>query len=486
MSNLSNIDSHVLKDTVAALRRLQSLELRECMNINDLSSRPTLKQQEVFKAAADAKVRVVLGGNQSSKSTLGAREVAWVFENIHPYWHCKSATRKILVIGRVGEQVETELWRSKIKPFLTPGTYKEVRIGNILQRVESLTDDAVIIFMSHHNINEAREKAQAFVADFVWLDELADSPSFVIELMFRIQSNNGRLILTFTPLLRSPELKRWVETLDPSIGKVFKLNTLDNPLYKGREQEILASLANASESERNTRLYGEWLIGDNAVFSQPAHTYTLNPIDYHPSWRHIEVVDPAASGSTGYMILAQPPTSRTWYVVKADYVDGAAASDLLLKIQRKSSGLNIVRRISDPHEVWFIKEAHKFRVSYIGVRDKARRKLELINQTQESLLTGRVKVASWCTSLLEELGTAQWQDNGKDRIQNSSKYHLLDCLQYGVDNLPKDEVQQLEVSHHAWIREANKERLKREAQAKAAKSFKPRLGSFRGRKWKRA
>jgi len=408
-----------------------------------------------------------------------------VFENTHPYWKPMSRTRKILVIGRVGEQVETELWRSKIKPFITPGTYKEVRTGNVLQRVESLVDDAVIIFMSHHNVNEAREKVQSFVLDYVWMDELADSISLIMELALRVQSNRGRFLLTFTPLLRSPAVKRWIEGLTDPVGRVYRLNMLDNPIYAGREHEILLRYATLPESERRARLYGEWFTGDLAVFSFKEERNVEDPEGYHPSWRHVEIVDPAASGDTGFMLLAQKPSTGRWYVVRADYIKGSAATDLLNVIERKTAGLNIVKRVYDPAATWFAKEALHRKRLYIGVNDKSRRKTELIKQVEEALIQQTISIASWCTDLKEELSTAQWEDTGREKIANSTKYHLLDCLQYGLDNLPKDELISKPVTYDQWLKQANQERKRKEAQRLKFGKFTPkaRIAAFRGRRW---
>ncbi len=37
---------------------------------------------------------------------------------------------------------------------------------------------------------------------------------------------------------------------------------------------------------------------------------------------------------------------------------------------------------------------------------------------------------------IRELDSAQWSDTSDGRIKNSTKYHILDSMQYVVDNLP--------------------------------------------------
>jgi hypothetical protein len=356
----------------------------------------------------------------------------------------------------------------------------------MLQRVEHLTNGNTIIFMSHHNVNEAREKVQAFTAFYVWIDEMAKSLSLITELLLRIQSSNGRLLLTYTPLIRNPAIHKWTENLDARVGKLYNFHMFDNPIFKGREEEVLASFKDIPENERRARLFGEPYTSDQLVYSYDSEIHESNPQGYHPSWRHVEVVDPAASGTAGFMLMAESPTNNKWYVIKTDYVKGAAASDLVLEIAKRSEGLNIVKRVCDPHEVWFIKEAHKLGRSYVGVYDKANRKKELINNIQERLHSGIVKVASWCVDLQEEFSTCQWSETNPDKIVGSARFHLLDCLQYGIDNLPKSETRIDPKSWEHQLRDANRERIRKEAVKAKFGRYKPKakIWARRGKQFK--
>jgi len=443
----------------AAMRKLQALEMDDCINPEDPTSRPYAKQQEIIDAAIDTYTRCVVAANQTGKSQLGGREVSWLFQRKHPTFNPQKRSLKILVIGRVGEQVESELWRSKIKPFLPSGSYKEIRSGNSLRRVEAVDDDVVIIFMSHHDVNSAREKAQGYVADFVWVDEMPDSVSLLSELQTRVQANNGRMLVTFTPLLRNPDVKRWVESMDPTVGKKFVLFMLDNPIYKGREDEILARYSNLPEAERRCRLFGEWFAGEFAVYDFTESRDVSKPNGHSPGWRHIEVIDPAASGKAGLLLLAEDPhLPGRWWVVLERYINGAAASDLLKDLEKITSPYNIVRRVSDPHEAWFIKEAAKRGRVYMGVYKKNDRKKELIKNVQESLYEGRIQISPWCRLLIEEFVTCQWSETGNDKIVGASRFHLLDCLQYALDNLPKPPKNPPPKTYHEALKMANKQR----------------------------
>jgi phage terminase large subunit-like protein len=468
------------KLTAAALRRYESLQRRECFDPYILDSRPTESQGKVLHDITDVPVRAVVAANQSGKSLTGGRETAWLFSDTHPTFErpVEWGTEPLLmlVMGQVGEQITSHIWAKKIKPFLDPGSFKEVRIGNILQRVENLKNGNTIIFVSHHNAEEARRTAQGYPAHYVWIDEMPRSLSLIAELMVRLQAKNGRFLLTFTPLVRSVEVQEFVENLKEPLGKRYNLMMLDNPAYAGRESEVLSRFDGLPEAERATRLTGAWYSGDNAVFDfNPQVHVTELPAEYTQHWEHVECVDPAGQGKAGYVLLAAKPESDIWYVVKSKYLDGAAATDLLDRIRVESAGYNIIRRVSDPHEVWFIKEAFKQGFSYMGVYNKKNRKMELIKGVQKALTEGSSKLVKGSADLLiKEISSCQWSDSVDDRIVNASKYHLLDAYQYGLDTLPRKRVaprkvhSDSRVQYDIDLRESNKQRKKDEQQNQKA------------------
>jgi hypothetical protein len=475
----------------AALRRYQALQRDECMDPFVLESRPTKKQFEVLRGINHYPIRAVIAGNQTGKSLLGGRETAWLFQENHPFFTRPAEWQQeplmILVIGQVGEQLESNLWNRKIKPFLDPGCYKEVRIGNSLQRVINTKNGNTIIFISHHDANAARKTAQGYVAHYVWLDEMPNSLSLVAELQTRIIAKNARLLITFTPLLQNVDIKNFIEGLKDPIGKKYRFNMLDNPIYKGREDQIIQQYATLPEAERNARLFGEWFSGALSVydFNPDMHVAPI-PQEYRASWNHVEAVDPAASGKTGYILLAQSPVQRTWYVVNSKYVDGAAATDLLDRIEILSAGYNTIRKVSDPHEVWFIKEASKRGRIYSGVYNKTQRKHELIKGLQEALTSGKLKIGSDNAELIQELVGCQWSETSEDKIVGASKYHLLDALQYALDNLPKDSTPVVAIHPDPVVQNDIEIRAKNQERKKAERKKIQKILQGKRSRWKRS
>jgi len=470
-----------LSTLAEGLKRLREFQLAECLNPERPDLKPTPAQLEVLRD--ESPFVAVLGGNRAGKSQLGARIVTWFFNENHPHlsrppqWGTGPIT--ILVIGRVGEQIESELFAKKIKPLLIEGTYTVHRLGGVLQRVIHQNGNRMLFF-SHHNVNEAREKLQAYTAAVVWLDEMADSASFINELRVRLVTTNGKLVATFTPLIRSEEVRRIIDGLAAPHGRKHVISMLDNPLIANdpaRLREVIDSFKDMSDAERRTRLYGDWYIGDNAVYEFRPDKHVAHEPDYSHGWRHVVSVDPAMSGKTGLSIWAENPLTQVWWCVKAVYIDKVLSpQDLVERVEKVTARYNVVRRVADPHEVWFITAAQVGtpncpKRTFVGVYKKHDRKNEMIKALQTALTSGQVKIMDGdeTADLRNEFLNCQWSETADNKIVGASKYHLLDTAMYFVDLKPKptepqsvNTVERMEQE----LRQANKERRVRDHKRK--------------------
>lgn len=460
------------------MEKLEKLRRQECFDPANPDSKPTLAQQQVVDDITSHKIQIVRAGNQSGKSAVSARILSWFLTETHPKWKRPGRWGQepllALVCGRTGKQIEESLL-PKIRSYLEPGTYKEVRIGNIIQRLE-LDNGNRIVFQSLENPSMARERIQSYVAHFVWLDELPPTVDILNELLIRIQARDGHFIASFTPLVRNVKVQKFVDGLTEPLAKTYRFKMLDNPLYADpqRQAEILTSLGHLPEHVRNSRLYGEWMSDDNAVFHFDYSTMVELPTNYSPLWRHVESVDPAIKSALGYTLWAEDPQSGIWYCVKADYIKGVyVPTELVQAVAKLSSGYNIVRRISDPHESWYIHTASSMGIIYTGVYKKNDRKAELIKNFQEAL-GSQLRIAPTAEALIEEITSARWSDTRDGKIASGSDYHLLDSAQYFQDVKPKKEGPvQTSTNWESWLytenekRKANLEKARVELQRRA-------------------
>lgn len=473
-----------------AMKRAEQLARRDSFDPHAVGSKPTEKQEEILRDIVDFSSRYCVAANQTGKTMIGAREAAWMFTGTHPYLDTKALwgdrPLTMLVLGQTTAQLTTEIWERKLEPHLIGVEYKKDMSGGVIQSVTHKKNGNKIIFISHHNANDARKNAQSFVAQWVWLDEMPQSLSLFAELETRTIATKGKFLCTFTPLIRNLEIKNKIENGDPSFCKKYRLAMLDNPIYKGREEEMMARYATLPEGERNARLYGEWYVGERGVYRFDPDLHVAEPVDYHQSWRHVEVVDPAASGFSGYALLAEDPITHKWYAVKAQNVEGRSPTELIEAFRRLSYGVNLIKRISDPHEAWFIKEAARHKLIYTGVYNKNNyRKLELIKQLQERLDDGKLIITPWAgQGVLEQFLSCQWSETRSDKIVRASDYHILDCLQYFCDSIPKPEPARTDITWEQNIQRMHRERLAKEAKTKD----KPKLtfGSWKPRVHRRS
>jgi phage terminase large subunit-like protein len=401
--------------------------------------------------------------HNSGKSQTCARILTWVLTDTHPKWNKPTAWGNepllALVCGRTGRQIEESLL-PKIRSYLEPGTFKEIRIGNIIQRLE-LNNGNRIVFQSLENPNMARERIQSYVAHLVWLDELPPIVDILNELLIRIQARDGHFIASFTPLVRNVQVQKFVDGLTEPMAKTYRFRMLDNPLYKDpqRQAEILASLSHLPEHVRNSRLFGDWMSDDNAVFYFDYSTMVELPINYSPLWRHVESVDPAVKSALGYTLWAENPETGIWYCIKAEYIKGIyVPTELVQTVAKLSQNVNIVRRISDPHEAWYIHTAASMGISYTGVYRKNDRKAELIKNFQEELGKS-LKISPTAELLIDEITSARWSDAREGKIASGSDYHLLDSSQYFQDVKPKREAApQTSTNWQSWLYNENEKR----------------------------
>jgi phage terminase large subunit-like protein len=469
----------------AALRKRELLQKNVCYDPFKVNSRPTNKQEEVLKDQ-EHRILYVVAGNQSGKSTLGGRLTSWYFQETHPYWerpskhhcpHCRSKDIEaievveggeeeyrchtcskvwvdwgtepltLIVSGKVSKQV-TELWEKKIEPFLEKGSYKINKDGNSLSSVVNKNNGNKIIFLSHEKAIKSKDKIQSYVAHFVWIDEMPDHYLYLEEAIQRITSKLGRMIVTMTPKTSNPQVRDMIEGVDDSVGKKYQFGKLDNPINQSPEKKaiIMAELKGMSDAIRRCVLYGDWLDADESIFhlDRDRHVAEL-PDGYSTDWEHVASYDPAANGKGGLIIAARAPVGSKWYIVLAEYIEGGKApSDNIVDIDKKLKPYNIIRKIYDSHEAWFILEYEKLRKNgtLVDTRpwaaiQKHGRKKELITQLQQRMLENKLSFTPNLHSLFNEFTSAQWVEGRDDKIQGSQHYHLLDALQYLVDLLPK-------------------------------------------------
>jgi phage terminase large subunit-like protein len=409
-------------------------------------SKPSVVQEQTLRDIGKYKYRVIRAGNQSGKSTTCARELAWVAEENHPYWtrpeEWGNGPLTLLVVGQDRKTMEVEIWGNKLVACLEKDNWREVRSGQALSYVEHRVTKNKIIFISHSESGEqARKHMQAYVAHYVWIDEMPMRVMIFEELQRRIQARAGYMLMSFTPKVKSVEVKEYIDKLcELPTAKLYRFKMLDNPLYKdpAKKKEILAEYEMYSEARRNAGLNGDWMVGDEMVYDFNSNMIEEISPHYSHGWRHVESADPALRSKMGHLIFVEDPDDNTWTLIRDDYIEGDLDPDSILEECRKRTAPHfIVRRISDVAS-WFQIMAAKKGRPYQSPHNKTQRKDDLIKGLQQALSNRKLKIAPHCKNFIAEINNCQWSENS-DRIVNSQKFHCLDAAQYFVDMMPPAE-----------------------------------------------
>lgn len=464
-----------LKLYASAVRRLSQIEIASWLSADSPKSKPHAKQKEVLDDIWKIQLRYVVAGTRAGKSVLPAREIAWICNR---QWEQLPEGRPnswgegpffILVAAQSLSHGQSELWNKKLKPLMKD-EWKEFKQGTVIKSVKNKVTGDEILFVTHIDGSDRNRKLiQGYTANYVWCDEMPPNHEILEELQARCAGSiQGRFIATFTPKVVNAKIKQIVDSAIDPVAKKYKMSRFDNPMFAGQESIERAKLEGHSKSYINTVLYGDWSIGDNAVFSLEFESHIQDPPEtYHPSWRHVESIDPALSSKMGQTLWAEDPETKIWYCVRARYIDDAYEPTRAVKLA-EIKGYNIVKRVSD-QAPWFINHANSkaFELSprYTPVLEKTipGKKFMLIKQTQELLGQGRIKIATWCDELIDEFMTCRWSDTAVDKIVNEQSFHLLDTVRYFVDNIPKPDALKGHTSWMSWLVAANEQRLEKQA-----------------------
>lgn len=466
----------------AAISRLAKLEKGNSFDAANPRSKPTKNQLEFFKGITEYQTRVIRAGNRSGKTQSAGREVAWILNNNHPYfnredkWDDRALT--IMIVGQSKKMVDAEIWSTKIAPFLNLADWKISRSSAGIEMAENKNTGDRIVFLSHADSSEKnRKNLQGYTAQYVWVDEMPSSAALFQEIQAR-SATDGMFVATFSPKFKSDSVRRVVDAIEPPYGYTYRFSMLDNPILDKKKE--MAKLEGYPVGYKNAVLYGDWYVGDSQVYEWIPDMMVMDPEGYTRAWPHVESVDPALKSKFGYTMWAQQPSTGVWYLVRDEYIEKIYSPDDMVKeVIKRGQGYNIVRRVCDPHEAWYIGQASKAGVRYTSPYDKNNRKSELIKGLQFALSRGKIKIASWALTFQEEVSSCQWSETAADKMINSSSYHTLDCSQYFVDCMPKDNMEAVGLTWEEQLRQGNRERKKKELKA-AKNKGNPRIKTIGG------
>lgn len=445
MSKLTSEQREKLK--LLDTRRKYHAALASAFAAEDIHSRETPVQ--LAARQSPKRIKYIIAGNRSGKTTFGGKEVSDWFMNRHPY-HARPAKWgvgpiSIIVMGQTNDSIDKEIWEKKLKPFLGEEDvdYKLQRVATYPKSVTNLRNGNTILFLTHSDAEQARRRAQSFTAHVAWIDEMPPLSQILTEMRLRVLTTDGFLYCTFTPLFTNDKIRKIVDSKDPKAEK-FIFSILENPALSEEDRAaIVEEFRNmsGSESEFKARLYGEWMAAGQRVYAYDSDNNYCELEGYEPHvWPHVVIVDPAASGLAGLLVMAREPERDSWYAIKAKYIKGAAFSELVQTVESEVQGFNILKRICDCTPSAYYLEAAKQGIAYMPISEKADNKENWIEGVNKAFTGAWLWMTGGSDDLNNELISCARKEDDPTKIIKASKYHISDCLRYFVVFKPKFEL----------------------------------------------
>lgn len=293
-----------------SLKRKLFTEYSQIWNVGQVGAYPW--QVDFHNAGGTHLERMLIKANQVGGTTCAAAEVACHLVGIYPTWwegvrydapvrcwigsESAEASRDVPQAALLGpEGAEGTGWVPGEK--IVPGSMKARQSG-----VSGVVDGFRVFHVSggqsqvtFKTYEQGRRKWQGAVRDLIWMDE---EPPFDIytEALTRVtNAKNGRILVTFTPLIGATEVVRHFLEKKSDAIYVKNVSWEDAPhLDEKKKKELWESYP---EHERATRTSGQPLMGTGVVFpindeeitcepfALPDFFYRINGLDFgidHP------------------------------------------------------------------------------------------------------------------------------------------------------------------------------------------------------------
>lgn len=269
-----------MADIARNLKALQELAYRKKFWRMEFFS-PYPKQKEFFALGATKPERLLAAGTQLGKTMAASFEVACHLTGIYPEWwegrrwsrpvRAAAAGESATVVRNVQQTylcgqfgIEAAFGTGMIpkdlfveRPSRTHGVtdaYDQIQVRHSSGGVSTLT------FMSYE---QGRSKFQGTTLDFIWDDEEIPADIY-IEQIARVSSTGGMMLTTFTPMKGSTDVYRLFADKPSSTRAMVKMTIHDS--HHMTPEKIAQLKLQYPAYQHKTRLYGEPMAGEGAVF----------------------------------------------------------------------------------------------------------------------------------------------------------------------------------------------------------------------------
>ena len=268
--------------------------------------------------------------HNTGKSEAAAYEVAVHATGEYPAWWtgrrftkppliwCSGVTNESLrditqkkLLGGVGESYGTGFIPAD---RLTKPNMRQCGIAGVVESVKVKHKSGGYSEIVWKSYEQGWQKFQGTEVDFAWLDEDPDDEQLFTEVLTRLITVKGMMLVTFTPLLGMTPLLRHIYELGATVYR--KNVTWDETphLSEADKEEILSKYP---EHERDTRSRGIPMRGEGLVFPFPESDIKVKPFEIPRFWPQIIGIDFGWDHPSATVKCALDPDTDTFYVVRA-------------------------------------------------------------------------------------------------------------------------------------------------------------------------
>ena len=263
------------------------------------------KHMEFFEAGKQHRERLMLAANRVGKTEgVGGYEMSLHLTGQYPkWWKGRKFDKpvKAWAAGDTGKTVREILQSKLLGPVgawgtgLIPGD----SISRIVRGTGGVADTVEIVYVKHasgadsmcifKSYDQRREAFQGTEQDVIWLDE-EPSLEIYVECLMRTMTNNGMLMLTFTPLYGMSEVVlqflpdgQLPKDTNDIAGRFIVMATWDDAphLSKEAKDELWKSLP---PFQRDARSKGIPQLGAGAIYPVPESDLLVAPFAIPAHW----------------------------------------------------------------------------------------------------------------------------------------------------------------------------------------------------------
>lgn len=393
---------------------------------------------------SDTKVRLILGGKRSGKTTFGVVEVCWAALGIHPYLDLPKPPLAIRVCSVDFTSGIQAIIMPMIKQWLPAHCIKEERKE---KREIELVNGTIIDFKSY---DQDIEKFEGVARHLVWMDEEPPRDIYESNYMRTIGKNiNGKLLITCTPLHGLTWLYDVLydnsEAVPPYVEHCH-VSIFDNPhLPADAVSNIMHDPAMKDNLE--AALFGKFIAKTGLIYKQFAEVNICDP--YTPKAEDMILIGIDPHDRNPHAVVFAALNREEDYIIYDEVLEHLVIGDLVNKIKTKMG-----TRFPPALAVIDTSAHAEQSIAGISVADEMMRRglptigafkdwqagvLKVNEFLDSSAGRPRLKIARNCPQTIREFRHYVWADwaRAKDKYNPKEKPlekddHLLDAIRYVV------------------------------------------------------